>query len=136
MAYKILFSIPLLIIILYFIFKYFNQQRKKKIIESLRLSWGIPKETFYASELIQQYFYLKHNNDSTKVINDQICNDLDFQELYNFIDRTTSIVGQQYLYDYLRTRTINQDELLEFDNAVEFFLNNPDEREKAQIVLS
>src|ERR1035438_10604775 len=99
MSYIFILSVFLLIILLSVVVKYFKRVRNKKLIKSLRSSWGKQKEAFYSSELIQQYFFYKNKVESANVINDQICNDLDFQELFNFTDRTTSIVGQQYLYE-------------------------------------
>jgi len=43
-----------------------------------------------------------NNSGSFKVIFEKTCNDLDFEELFMFKDRTTSKVGQQYLYNILR----------------------------------
>ena len=38
-----------------------------------------------------------------QVLSDRTCNDLDFEELFGFLDRTNSKVGQQYLYNVLRS---------------------------------
>jgi len=39
---------------------------------------------------------------TTNVITDRTCNDLDFEELFMFLDRTHSKPGQQYLYNQVR----------------------------------
>jgi hypothetical protein len=77
--------------------------RKKKDIERLIASFGIPKNTSYNFELIEKYFTNRDNSDSFQVLSDKTCNDLDFNELFMFLDRTNSKVGQQYLYNNLRT---------------------------------
>lgn len=41
-------------------------------------------------------------SDASHILSDKVCNDLDFEELFMFLDRTNSKVGQQYLYYQLR----------------------------------
>ena len=76
--------------------------RKKKTIERLKESFGKFKEEEFNFNLIEKYFIHKDNNDSFQVLSDKTCNDLDFEELFMFIDRTTSKIGQQCLYNRLR----------------------------------
>lgn len=77
--------------------------RKKKNIERLKESFGRPKSDGFRFDLIEKYFKNKKNADSFHVISNKTCNDLDFEELFMFLDRTTSIIGQQCLYNKLRT---------------------------------
>src|ERR1035438_72201 len=98
MNYPFLIATFLIIILASVIVKYFKKAKKKKAEDVLRASYGLPKEDFYSAEWIQKYFVYKQKVDSETIVNDQMCNDLDFQELFQFADRTTSIVGQQYLY--------------------------------------
>ena len=77
--------------------------RKKRDIERLKASWGAIKDDGFNFELIGRYFRNKDNSDSLQVLSDKTCNDLDFEELFMFLDRTESRVGQQYLYNTLRT---------------------------------
>ena len=76
--------------------------KKKKIIERLSKSFGLIKNDEYYFELIEKYFKNKDNSDSFQVLSDKTCNDLDFEELFMFLDRTNSKIGQQYLYNKLR----------------------------------
>lgn len=76
--------------------------RKKKIIGKLRESFGLFKDDDFRFDLIEKYFVNKDNSDSFQVLSDKTCNDLDFEELFMFLDRTTSKVGQQCLYNNLR----------------------------------
>lgn len=75
---------------------------RKKNIEKLKASFGKLKDDRFNFGLIEKYFRNKDNSDSFQVLSDKTCNDLDFQELFMFLDRTTSKVGQQYLYNILR----------------------------------
>ncbi|RUT79560.1 MutS-related protein [Ancylomarina longa] len=76
--------------------------RKKKKIESLKESFGKLKGDDFHFDLIERYFRNKDNSDSFQVLSDKTCNDLDFEELFMFLDRTTSKIGQQCLYNRLR----------------------------------
>lgn len=76
--------------------------KKKKLIGRLAKSFGLTKDDEYYFELIEKYFRNKDNTDSFQVLSDKTCNDLDFEELFMFLDRTNSKVGQQYLYNKLR----------------------------------
>ena len=76
---------------------------KKKIRERLSESFGKIKDETFTFELIEKYFRKKDKTEAFQVLSDKTCNDLDFNELFMFIDRTTSKVGQQFLYDTLRT---------------------------------
>jgi len=77
--------------------------RKRKTIEKLQKSFGELKDDTFDFDLIEMYFRSKDNSDAFQVLSDRTCNDLDFQELFMFIDRTNSKIGQQFLYDKLRT---------------------------------
>ena len=76
--------------------------RKKKTIEKLKKSFGQLKNEYFRFDLIEKYFINKDNSDSFQVLSDKTCNDLDFEELFMFLDRTTSKVGQQFLYNRLK----------------------------------
>ncbi len=85
--------------------------RKKKIIERLKESFGKIKGDDFNFELIDKYFRNKDNSKSYQVLSDKTCNDLDFEELFMFFDRTNSKVGQQYLYNQLRNIPSNSERL-------------------------
>ncbi|WP_461633519.1 MutS-related protein [Labilibaculum euxinus] len=75
---------------------------KKKQAEQLKASFGKLKDEFYNFELIERYFRNKDHSTTLQELSDKTCNDLDFDELFMFLDRTNSKVGQQYLYNKLR----------------------------------
>ncbi len=77
--------------------------KKKKDLERLKTSFGELKDDGFNFELIEKYFKNKDNSESFQVLSNKTCNDLDFQELFMFLDRTNSHVGQQYFYNRLRT---------------------------------
>lgn len=77
--------------------------RKNKLKDRLIETFGKPKDDSFNFEPIEKYFRKKDHAGTFQVLSDKTCNDLDFQELFMFLDRTTSKVGQQFLYNTLRT---------------------------------
>ncbi|WP_320018721.1 hypothetical protein [Labilibaculum manganireducens] len=75
---------------------------KKKQAEQLKASFGKLKDESYNFELIEKYFRNKEHTETLQVLSDKTCKDLDFEELFMFLDRTHSKPGQQYLYNKLR----------------------------------
>lgn len=79
----------------------------KNKIESLKASFGKIKDGPFDFEMIEKYFRDKDNSEAFQIISDKTCNDLDFEELFGFLDRTNSRIGQQFLYNRLRTISLN-----------------------------
>ncbi|MCH2196108.1 DNA mismatch repair protein MutS [Kordia sp.] len=90
--------------------------RKKAVHKRLKTSFGKEKDEDFNFSMIEKYFLHKEHSTAHQVISDKTCNDLDFDELFMFLDRTHSKVGQQYLYNQLRViqpndpkRTLNEE---------------------------
>ena len=64
--------------------------------------FGKVKSEPFLFSWISEYFQKFQTSDSAHVLTDQACNDLDFEELFMFLDRTNSSIGQQYLYFRMR----------------------------------
>ena len=77
------------------------------------------KNDLFDFERIEKYFRKKDNSDSFQVLSDKACNDLDFQELFMFIDRTNSKIGQQFLYNKLRVIPSDSKNTLLFEELIE-----------------
>lgn len=105
-----------------------NTKRYNKLTGQLFQSFGKLKTDSFNFDLIERYFRKKDNNDSLHVISDRTCNDLDIHELFMFIDRTNSKVGQQYLYNKLRTIPATPDRNTENETLIQQFLENEDFR--------
>lgn len=104
----------------------FNKNKEiKKILED---SFGKFKDELFDFEQIESYFRKKDNSNAFQVLSDKTCNDLDFQELFMFIDRANSKVGQQYLYNKLRTIPISSIENDNHEKLIEEFTHNLDFR--------
>lgn len=110
--------------------------RKKKILLEIQDSFLKIKDDTFSFELIEKYFRKKDNSNSLQVISDKTCNDLDFDEFFTFIDRTTSKVGQQYYYNTLRNIPKERVRFALQERLVTELINNPDQRIEIQYQLN
>lgn len=111
----------------------FNRERKIK--ERLSESFGKVKDDSFAFELIERYFKRKDKTGAFQVLTEKTCNDLDFNELFMFVDRTTSKVGQQFLYYTLRTIPPNNDKIASQEKIVGKIGSDPGLRADLQFQL-
>lgn len=130
MAYLILGLIGITIVIL--IIHHVNKGRTKKKIEAIRTAWGIPKKESFDFDSICKYADIVHENKFHQ-LTDQTIEDIDFYGLFAFIDRTTSKVGQQFLYKKIIEPTnITTDQS---ERLIDLFSNNRLLREEIQLEL-
>lgn len=92
-------------------------KRNKGVDESLKESFGEIKNESFNFESIEKYFRKKDNSKSYQVLSDKTCNDLDFDELFMYLDRTNSRIGQQYYYNKLRNINIDKSQT-ELDEVI------------------
>ena len=119
--------------LLTFIFIYlFNKRKSRKQVEQIRAAWGNSKTEFFNFDGIKNYSEeVKGNN--FHHLTEQTINDIDFYGLFKFIDRTTSKVGQQFLYRKVIEPTIHKSDPSQ--NLIELFANNKKLREEIQLDL-
>lgn len=110
--------------------------RKKRIKEKLLSEFGNLKPDSFNFENIESYFRKKDHSIVFQTLSDKTCKDLDFQELFMFIDRTNSKVGQQYLYNKLRNIPADSTENIKNEKLLEEFSKNSDFRVNIQRQLS
>lgn len=111
-------------------------RNKAKRLAAIRAAWGQMKERYIPIDSVRLYFDQKPIQDDAHVIDDRIANDLDLDRVFAVIDRTTSRVGQQYLYDRLRRPTHHPKEWARLEERVQHFQDTIPAREEAQLVLS
>ncbi len=110
-------------------------ETKKQIKVRLIESFGkVKKDSFYF-ESIEKYFRNKDHTGAFQILSDKTCNDLDFDDLFMFVDRTTSKVGQQFLYNTLRTIPSDGDKLINQENLIEQLIKDQNLRLKLQVHL-
>jgi len=112
------------------------RNRKKRIKEKLLSEFGNLKTDLFDFEYIESYFRKKDHSTAFQTLSDKTCNDLDFQELFMFIDRTNSKVGQQYLYNKLRNIPFDTTENNKNEKLLAEFTNNSEFRVSVQSQLS
>ena len=120
-------------ITIYIILSIVHSSRKmqKKIIDQVRNSWGKPKTGTFPFESIKKYATVSGGNGFHQV-NRQTMNDIDFLDLFSFIDRTTSKIGQQFLFNQLLHPTNEQKLLMSLNERAQLFANNKQLREQVQ----
>lgn len=127
----------LVLIIVYLIDIQIKKRRIKRTRKTLINNWGKPKKQKYFNfDLINRFF--KNHQTPNKVfqeISENTWNDLDLNEVFKFLDRTTSKIGQQYLYNKLRSIESISD-LKKFDELTEIFNSNERLRLQCQLELS
>ncbi|EAR12620.1 Mismatch repair protein MutS-like ATPase [Polaribacter irgensii 23-P] len=128
----------IIILILRFLLSNYRKKKNiKKTKNNLLNNWSKQKsqdEFHFVS--IEKYFNSNNQKkDAFHLISDRCATDLDINETFKIIDRTSSKIGQQYLYYKVRTIQ-NKDKLQTFSNLTLLFEENEDLRLKAQLNLT
>jgi len=126
-----------ILIIRWLIINYSNKKKLLKLKKKFNDNWGNSKQSEYFNFfIISKYFENNiHKNKAFHIISDKCKVDLDLDEIFKFIDHTTSKIGQQYLY--FKFRTIgNIEGLLKFDSLTQLFKNNKPLSIDCQLLLS
>ena len=110
--------------------------RQKKIRERFTESYGKVKDDSFNFELIERYFRNKDHTGVLQAVSDKTCKDLDFNELFMFADRTVSKVGQQFLYNTLRTIPFSGDKSDSRETLIEKIGADSGLRLKVQLLLN
>jgi hypothetical protein len=133
MLYIALLLILVLLLTMVIYVRYGLKTKSKTRIASIRNSWGTPKTEPFYFDLIERYADL--NESGFHRISEQTFKDIDFRALFRFIDRTTSKVGQQYLFNKVMSPGNKLDELNNLNSQATFFSNHSALREEIQIEL-
>lgn len=112
----------------------FNKNKIKIRQAILRQQHEI-KEDHFDFERIGLYYQNINHKHCRQLIDDRNLSDLDFEELFAFLDRTSSVVGQQYLYDTLRTIPANLSEREIFDRYADHLNGNYQLKDETIILL-
>lgn len=106
---------------------------KKKIRKTLLNNFGKLKSASSNFEPIERYFQKKEADDTVfQTLSDKTCNDLDFDELFRFLDRTNSKIGQQFFYNKLRSIPANFHHLKTDETLIDKFSTDPNFRVAVQ----
>ncbi len=131
MEYFIFGSVSIIILLL--LVQYFSKGRLKTDIEKIRMDWGKPKSKSHFN-FIGIEKYADTVKETFHRLTAQTIDDIDFHKLFKFIDRTTSKVGQQFLYKKGIEPSNQKEHPLE--ESIKLFSENTALREKIQLELS
>jgi hypothetical protein len=118
--------------------RFLSARQKKKREEKLIADFGKPRKLEDDFPDISRYHRFIEENElenPNRYLTQKSKDDLNFNLLFELVDRTQSKVGQQYLYHLLSSPGRTESELRSFDNTVERFSNNVKSRLEAQMAL-
>ena len=132
-----IFGSIIIMILIYLVRVQLDKKKSRSTRKLLIEKWGKPKnENYFDFDLISQFFKNhKPPKNVFQIISDSTWLDLDMNEVFKFLDRTTSKIGQQYLYYKLRSIT-NISDLQRFGKLTEIFKSDQELRVKSQVELS
>ena len=134
MLYSVLLSIIIVSLIFFVLPSFTNGRKRKKQLQQLRKDWGTSIEAYRDFNWIRKFSQLRKET-GFHTLSQQTLDDLDFDELFCSLDRTTSKPGQQYLYHQLLHPTNDLQQLQEFNELVLYFQQHAAERELIQMQL-
>lgn len=111
-----------------------KRSREENLLK-IREAWNTAKTDEINIDKLEWYSPINRTENANQ-INSQTIADIDFYQLFAFIDRTTSKIGQQFLFDKLKTPTRSLDKLTNLDKQATFFIENATIRENIQLELS
>ncbi|MDW3197029.1 MAG: DNA mismatch repair protein MutS [Cytophagales bacterium] len=94
------------------------------------------KDEDFDFESISLFFSHEDHQDAHQIIDERTLHDLDFEELFISLDRTTSCIGQQYLYAKLRVLPRDHSNSQIVEQHIEFLNDHPEEWKEAIIDLN
>lgn len=116
----------------------YDKKQKRAAYEKMRQKYGKIIERAYEAEELQYVGELfkknqhKHNN----IIDDITWHDLDMDRVFMLLNNTQSAVGQEYLYQLLRTPCSSKEELEKREALYAFLDQNEEVRTKIQVLTS
>ena len=122
------------LLILFFAYQsaMYKKRNREKLEKKIKNSWGNIPDREYSSteyERIRKYY---DAIGAEKNVDDITWNDMGMDNIFISINNTLSSIGEENLYNRLRTMDYSDEELKEFDRVVSFFENNPDKAMELQ----
>ncbi|MDQ2719199.1 MAG: DNA mismatch repair protein MutS [Bacteroidota bacterium] len=127
-----LFFIAILAVLIFIFINYSNKRKYRKQISQIRGAWGNPKSELFNFDGIKNYSEEVRGN-NFHLLTEQTIDDIDFHGLFEFIDRTTSKVGQQFLFRKVIEPTKNTNDSSQ--SLIELFTKDTTLREAIQLEL-
>jgi hypothetical protein len=133
MSYLLLFLIALVVVIIVLL----RTAKSRKLVRSQMLisGWGQPKSADFNFNHICRHAVIT-KTDRERQLSERVLSDCNFYDVFPIIDRTTSNIGQQYLFTKLVRPATSRQPLDEFNRHVEFFRENESGRTRIREELS
>jgi DNA mismatch repair ATPase MutS len=129
MAYIIFCAIAVILIVL--LLRYSNKLNQRKTLENIRKTWGRQKTGSFYFDRIEKYTLLQMDKHPHR-LSKQTLDDIDFHDLFSFIDRTNSKIGQQFLFNTLIHPLSPLETLQQLDGKADLFSQQTRVREDTQ----
>jgi DNA mismatch repair ATPase MutS len=130
----ILLQAVLIFVVVLFGFNYYrNTQRKKQLLADIKDKWGLPIDRKTNFNLIGRYL---DANPGSNDLSDSTADDLDLKSIFQYIDRTGSKPGQQYLYKTLHHINTQPQQFASLEERIQHLKDHEDLRQQIQIKLS
>lgn len=113
-----------------------RRTRKKQFYRRIKENWGQASDreySFEAMDKLTHYFYLKDHEGF--VVDDITWNDLDMDRVFRQMNQTQSSIGEEYLYNLLRTPCFDEKELKRRDAFIRFFQEDENTRMLVQEIF-
>ncbi|MCE6991931.1 MutS-related protein [Dyadobacter sp. CY323] len=110
------------------------ESKKKQLARLKEHAHKIKQETIDFFN-VERFFHLTDKKRFHQVISDRTFQDLDMEEVFMFIDRTVSKVGQQFLYHTLRTIPDDTLRTERFEKKVKIFKDKPELKDAVLLEL-
>jgi hypothetical protein len=107
---------------------------KKSDIEKLRSQWGKTKDASFNFYQIARFYARNTHAQGTHVLSQHTISALDFSALFEYLDRTVSRIGQQWLFNRLASYKRNED-FSELESTIKYAAEHEQERLEAQLAL-
>ena len=130
----VLIVIPLVVLPLSL---YWRRRQRNQKLERLRHKWGRVPDRTLDIEDAGMFFDLDRSGfaEHSYCLDDDTWRDLDLDEIFALIDRTTTPTGAQGLFHLLRHPTDNKEILDERERLIDCFSINHNPREEVQLAL-
>ena len=130
---ELLLLLLIIVTILYLSAERVKKLKNRQALEQVKADWQSIRQRKERYNFVKIDRYLDTSQAQFHRLTDQTIEDLDFEKLFKFIDKTTSKIGQQFLYKkLLEPSNRTQDES---EKYIRLFTENKELREKTQAAL-
>lgn len=127
----------ILLIIVFLLFFEFVKKRRIAFYQAIKKQWGQKPNKKRDYDKAALYFYNKASeNNGDSIIDENTAADLNLEKLFSEMDCTNSKIGEQVLYDILRTPKSTTNELFKFNQLIHSVCKEENERINIQFQLA